>query len=267
MSPRKTCTLLASLCLLVPTLPGQATSPRDRLASAHAQYYNLTTAGVKTFHCDAAIDWKTMLSRFSGTDIADDNPTLKHLQTVHLGVTDDLKGAGALEWTTSATPPEGKEQAMQQIEEGLKISLGGFFQSWNAYMNGTMVPVPDSTITFVSSGDGFHLSGKSGDMNFDEDYDKNMLLTQVLIDGPALKVLTTPTYNTTSDGLVISSIHSQINQPPTAPQTEATFRVEYATVQTFQLPSRIVLDIKNTGVIDVGLSACQVTLADWAKKP
>ena len=54
---------------------------------------------------------------------------------------------------------------------------------------------------------------------------------------------------------------------PTAPQTEVDIRVEYAKMDSFQIPSRVVFDIKNVGVIEVGFSACQVTLANWAKRP
>jgi len=67
-------------------------------------------------------------------------------------------------------------------------------------------------------------------------------------------------------GLTVTSVDSKINQPPSAPQTEAIFRIEYANVDTFEIPSRIVLDIKNTGLIDLSLNACQVSVADWARK-
>jgi hypothetical protein len=43
--------------------------------------------------------------------------------------------------------------------------------------------------------------------------------------------------------------------------------MEYAKVGAFQIPSQVVFDIKNTGTIEVGFSACQVSVADWAKKP
>ena len=52
---------------------------RDRLSAAHAQYYTPTVSGLKSFQCDASIDWKAMLSRFSGADIPDDSPVLKLL--------------------------------------------------------------------------------------------------------------------------------------------------------------------------------------------
>lgn len=267
MRSKTGCFVAVSVCLLCTTAFSQEKSARDRLAAAHAQYYTPTTSGLKSFHCDATIDWQSMLTRMSGTEVPADNPALKFLQTVHLSVTDELKGTGSLEWTSTIDPPEGKGEAIQQIREGLQTSVSGFFQSWNAYMNGSMVPLPDSTVKVTTSGDGVHLSGATHDSTFDEDYDKNMLLTKVQVVSPTLKILATPAYITTADGLVVSLVKSQINQPPTAPETQAIFRIDYAKVDSFQIPSHVVFDIKNTGVIEIDFAGCKVTVADWARKP
>jgi len=261
-----------SLCLFTlvwlscVSLLAQDKNAQNRLAAAHAQYYTPTASGLKSFHCDASIDWKAMLSRFSGTEVADDNPALIFLQTVHLAINDNLRGNGELEWTSTAEPPAERKSSMQQIQDGLQTTISGFFQSWNAYMNGTMVPLPDSTFTVTNSGDGVHLSGTSKDKSFDEDYDKNMILTKVLITSPNLTVLAKPTYTSTEDGLLVSSVTSQIHQPPTAPEIEATFRIEYVKVDSYQIPSHVVFNIKNTGMIEFQLNACKVTATDWTKK-
>ena len=264
--PRKTRFLVALACLSCMSLSAQDKEARNRLAAAHAQYYTPTASGLKSFHCDASIDWKAMLSRFAGTDIPDDNPALKFLQTVHLAVNDDLHGTGELEWTSTVEPPNDRKAGMQQMQDGLQTMIAGFFQSWNAYMNGSMVPLPDHTVTITKSSDGVHLSGTSKDSTFDEDYDRNMLLTQALVVSPSLKVLAKPTYTGTPDGLILSSLTSLVHQPPTSPEVEATFRVEYAKVDSYQIPSHVVFDIKNTGMFEFGFSACKVTVADWAKK-
>ena len=268
MTRKIVCLLLSALvCSKCATGFAQDKESRDRLTAAHALYYTPTSSGLKSFHCDANIDWKSMLTRLSGVEISDDNASLKFLQTVHLSVSDDLKGAGKLEWTAAGDPPPGKEGAMKEIQEGLQTSVSGFFQSWNAYMNGGMVPLPDSSVVVSKSGDGVHLSSVPGDSKFDEDYDKNMLLTQVLVVTPTMKVLATPTYSNTPDGLLVSIVTSEVSQPPTASPAVAIFRIEYAKMSAFQIPSRVIFDIKNTGLIEISFNACQVSLADWAKKP
>lgn len=268
MIPNRTSVLVAALASLCFTsLPAQDKSATDRLSAAHGQYYTPTASGLKSFRCEAAIDWKAMLTRLTGSEIPDDNSALKYLQTIHLSVADDLKGQGSLSWTSSGIPPAGKEESFKQMQEGFQTTIAGFFQSWNAYMNGSMVPLPDRTVTVSRSAEGFHLSGTSTDMKIDEDFDKNMLLQQALVVTPNLKVLATPTYVSTPDGLLVSAITSRINQPPTAPDVEATIHVEYSKVESFQIPSHVVIDIKNVAAFDFAFTACQVSVADWAKKP
>jgi hypothetical protein len=95
-------------------------------------------------------------------------------------------------------------------------------------------------------------------MTVDEDFDQNLVLTQFSVESPALRVVAVPTFLSTPDGLVISSVVSKVNQPPTAPQLEVIFNVEYSTVDSLQIPSRVVNTIKNVGVFEIGLSGCQV---------
>jgi hypothetical protein len=264
--PHKSLCLVALTCLSCTSLLAQDKDARKRLIAAHAQYYTPTASGLKSFQCEASIDWKTMLTRASGIEIRDDNPALQFLQTVHLAVADDLHGRGSLDWSSPTEPPENKKATIKEIQDGLQTSVSGFFQSWNAYMNGSMVPLPDSTVNVTTSGDGVHLSGISKDTTFDEDYDKNTLLTQVQVVTPNLKVLAKPTYTSTGDGLLVSAVSSQVHQPPTAPEMDVTFRIEYAKVDSYQIPSHVVFDIKNTGLIEIGFKDCKVTVADWAKK-
>jgi hypothetical protein len=265
---RKTILLfLVIACVCGTSTPAQDSSARDKLIAAHGQYYTPTASGLQSFHCDVAIDWKAMLTRIRGNEIADDSPILKYLRAVHLGVTDQLKGQGSLEWSDTAAPPDGKEEAAKQLRIGLQTTLAGFFQTWNAYMNGTMVPLPDRSVDVTTTETGFHLHSTASDVKTDEDFDKNMLLIQVLVEAPEIKVASVPSYVKSVDGLVVSEVASKINQPPSAPPVEADFRVEYAKVGTFQIPSHVTVDVKNVGLFEFQFSACQVSVADWAQKP
>jgi hypothetical protein len=254
-------------CFCSTSVLAQDKAATDRLFSAHAQYYTPTASGLKSFHCEATIDWKAMLTRFSGAEIPEDNPMLKYLRTVHLSVVDQLNGKGSLEWADTGVPPEGKEAGMKQMRDGLQVMMGAFFQSWNAYTNGSMVPFPDKSVEVTTAGDGIHLHGTSTNTKLDEDFDKNMLLTQVVVDSPEMKVVAIPTYVRTDDGLVLSAVASQVNQPPSAPPTESIFHVDYSKVDSYQIPSHVVFDIKNVGVIEVGFNACQVSVADSGQTP
>lgn len=239
----------------------------DRLLAGRAQYYTPTASGLKSFHCEATIDWKGMLTRLGRTEIPDNDPVLKYLQTVHLSVADQLNGKGSMDWTETGVPPKGTEQNVKRFHDGLQTDMAGFFQDWNAYMNGSMVPIPKSWVTVAIKGAGVHLSGTSAGTSIDEDFDQNMLLTQLRVVSPEMRLFAIPSYVDTADGLVISAVTYKINRPPSAPQEETTVRIKYAKVDSFQIPLNVVLDIKNIGVIEVGFNACQVSVADVAPKP
>jgi hypothetical protein len=245
----------------------QEKAAADRLLDGRAQYYTPTASGLKSFQCEATLDWKGMLSRIGGKDIPDDNPILKYLNVVHLSISDQVKGAGLLEWADTEVPPPGKEQNARQMRDGLETTIDGFFQTWNGYINGSMVPPPDKTLTVTKAGAGLHVSGNAGETTFDEDYDENMLLTRALVVNPTMRVVATPTFVRSTDGLLLSAVTSLINQPPSAPQTEVTFRIDYMKVDSFQLPSHLLIDVKNVAMMEFSFSACKAQVEDFGPKP
>lgn len=225
--------------------------------AARALYYTPTVRGLKSFRCTVDFDWKDFLSRYSGTDVKDDNPMLQYLRTVRLNVSDDLNGDGHLDWTASGTLPAGKEDSIGKMKEGMQQMMVGFFSSWNAYMNGNMVPLPDSTTTITEDTDGFKLhAAAAGGTEVTELFDKNLLLTEAHVVQPTSDVFAYPTYDDTPDGRLVSSIRTVYRQPPTAPPAELNIRVSYAPVQNFRLPETLSYELKNVGAFTFKFSAC-----------
>jgi hypothetical protein len=189
---------------------------------------------------------------------------LQYLRTVKLTVTDELNGEGHLEWTASGTPPTGKEDSLAKMKEGMQQMMVGFFSSWNAYMNGNMVPLPDSTTTITESADGFNLHASSAGTEVTEIFDKNLLLTEAHVVQASSDVHAYPTYDDTPDGRVVSLIRTVYRQPPTAPPAELSIRVSYAPVQSFRLPAQLNYELKNVGAFEFKFSACSVQTASKA---
>lgn len=226
--------------------------------SARALYYTPTVQGLKSFSCTVDFDWKEFLSRYSGGDVKDDNPLLQYLRSIHLSVSDNLTADGKLDWTTSATAPAGKEDSIAKMKDGMEQMMVGFFSSWNAYMNGNMVPLPDSTTTVTENGDGFRLHATGEGTEVTELFDKNLLLTEAHVVQPTSDVFAYPTYDDTPDGRVVSAIRTVYRQPPTAPPAELNIRVSYTPVQNFRIPEKLNYELKNVGSFDFKFSACSV---------
>jgi hypothetical protein len=206
-----------------------------------------------------------MLNRYSGTTVPDDNPLLVYFRSVHLAISDELKGNGQLEWTTSAAAPAGQEDSAARVKEGMQQMMNGFFSSWNAYMNGNMVPSPDSSTTVTEAPDGLHMHASATNADVTELFDKNMLLTQAHVVQPTSDVYAYPTYIDTPDGRIVTAIRTVYRQPPTAPPAELTLSIAYAPVEKFRLPESLHYELKNIGAFAFKFSACSVQTA--AKAP
>jgi hypothetical protein len=260
--------LLASLPVLTAAAPAQQTSTGQmlnapaRLLAARKLYYTPTAQGLRSFHCNATVDWKAMLTRFSGSAVPDNNPFLVYLQGVRMEVSDTLDGDGKLTWTDTSTAPADLKASRDQMHDGLLQMISGFYQSWNQFVNGGMVPAPDTTTTETNNDDGgLHMHGKDATTVFDEDFDKNMLLLSAHVVMSNLDNTAYPTYEASTDGLRVNRVRNVLHQPPTGPAQEVSMAVTYAPVGGFQLPSTLAVTLVGTGEFDFAFNGCTVTTA------
>jgi hypothetical protein len=266
---QRACSTLTLACLsLLPLSPAaqpQQNQAADRINLARGTYYTPTANGLDSFHCTASMDWKDSVTRFAGKDAQANSAFLAYVDTVHLSVSDNLHAAGSLQWTSATTPPEAIQPNVEQVRNGLQRMFTGFFETWNPYMNGEMVPSPDAATTITQVGDTLKLHQQSGPMAIDEFLDKNLLLTRIHVSGSEMEVVAFPTYIDTPDGRVVSSVRSTIRQPPTAPPVEITMAATYTRVQGFRLPSKVTFEVQNVGTFVLNLSECTVNAS--AKSP
>jgi hypothetical protein len=230
-----------SLCVL-PALAQKNDAP-TRLINARPLYYTPTTAGLKSFQCSVAFDWKGFLTAFSKSPIPDDNPVLVYLKSTKLSVSDNLNGKGQLIWVDTTTPPDSFAAGGAKMEGGMQQMFDAYFEAWNAYMNGSMIPVPDKTVAVTPDGDGVELRG--------------LTPNETHVANATIDELDHPVFADTPDGRIVTSIHSLSHQPPSAPAAELDIATSYAKVGKFQLPASVTFTLKNVGVFLFTLSACQ----------
>ena len=255
-------TLLAFVALALPAVAAPAQhplSPADRLLAARKLYYTPTAQGLKSFRCNATVDWKAILPRLSGGPVADDNPVLVYLKSVRFTVSDNLNGEGSLTWTDTTTPPANLQKNRDKMRNGLMQIISGFYQSWNQFVNGGMVPAPDSSTTETATVDGgVHVHGGNATSVFDSEFDRNMLLLSAHVVDKDLDSTAYPTYEASTDGLRVSRVRHVLHQPPTAPAEEVTMAVTYMQVGSFQLPATLAATLTGTGELDWSFNSCQI---------
>lgn len=267
--PKSCCRILAIASLFLFTLASSAQQNKaaERLSTARALYYTPTTAGLKSFSCKVSMDWKAFLDSFSPTPIPEDNPVLIYLNSTQLSVQDDLHAKGSFIWKDTSTPPEKFAAGSAQMRDGMEQMFSAYFQAFNAYMNGSMVPIPDKTVAVTPSGDGVELHGLEPNRTLVEKYDKDMLLTEVHVVDANSDELDTPTFASTPDGLLLTKLHMIVKQPATAPPATMDITTGYTTVGTYQIPSSITFDAKNVGSFNFKLTACQTNTSAATSQP
>jgi len=164
--------------------------------------------------------------------------------------------------------PANLQSSSEQIRNGMVQMIRGFYQSWNQFVNGGMVPVPDSSTTVTAKADGgVHMHGTNKTTVFDEDFDKNMLLisAHVTITDPdpskSLDNTVYPTYEASTDGLRVNRVHNVLHQPPTAPAQDVSMAVTYMPVVAYQLPATLAVTLAGTGEFDFTFSNCSINPA------
>jgi hypothetical protein len=245
------------VCAIVPAT-AQKLSPEDRFAQARAMYY--IPSGLASLHCDISIDWKYMLLHFGGRQVADDDPYLHYLNSARLSVTDDLTGETTLSWANIGSPPTGAEDSATKMRTGIEEIVRGFFQPWNAYMNGAMVPPFDNTVTVTKAGSGFRIHEITTGGTLDEKYDSNLLLTEAHVISKYTNAMAYPKFANTANGRVVSVIRTTY-QTPAAPLTDITMTIAYVPVDSFQIPSTLKANYQKAGDIRLDFSSCTVNTA------
>lgn len=243
----RSATRTALLMMVVPALASAATlfgqtapspSAADALARARSLYYTPVNQGLRSLHCEVHFAWKDFMQKAANQQIPDTDPRLKYLQSVALSVDDDLQGSGELHWQAPAPPPDGTEDSVGKIRDGMRQMWAGFFQSWNSFMTGDLITVdPQSKVERTASG--FHVATRESGGLAEEQFDPNLVLTSVHISTSTLESTIHPTFAPGPQGLLVTAIRSSYQQPPSAPPTEVTMGLRYSAVNNFQLPSEL----------------------------
>src|SRR5579875_1604184 len=246
--------LLCAAALQAQTRPSP--SAEVEFSKARSLYYTPVDAGLRGFHCEVTFDWKAFLQKASNQPVADTDERLAYLRTIQLSVDDTLRGTGELHWQAPSPAPEGAEDSVGKIRDGIQGLWAGFFQSWNGFITGDMM-TEDAKATFEHTPAGFHLSARNGPGLAEEQYDNKLLLQTVHVTTPNLDSLQTPTFSPSARGLLITGLKTTYRQPPSSPPTDVAMQISYAPVGAFELPSELQITVGPAG-FDFRLANCTV---------
>ena len=244
--------------LLASVAVSQDTTPAQDFEKVPPTYYSLTANGLKSFRCDVGFDWAAFLRQSKHSPVTAESPLSKYLKTVHLSIVDDLRGQGKMLWQTSATPSAEDADYVQMLQAAIPGSWGGFFQSWNAYMNGSMISTAGGQMQVERTNTGFYLKAQTDQILVEKEFAKD-LLTAIHVKTANMDIRVYPTYADTPQGRVIQAFHSTSVATAASPTSDSLISIKYGNVDGFYLPSNVHIVANKTVSWDFQVTNCQVS--------
>ncbi len=221
-------------------------------------YYTPIDRGLQGFSCDVSFNWKQFIETANHAPVPDGDERLAYLRSIKLTVTDELNGAGQLQWAAPTTAPDASEQSIAQIRSGMQAMWSGFFQSWNGFNTGDLVSLNDRQTTVERTGSGYHVFTAQSGKIAEETYNKQFVLLSLHVSTPTLDSNLTPIFLDTAQGRIVTNLNSVVKQPPSAPGSTIDTTVHYAPVNGFQLPLEVAIDVAGAANFDFTLTNCTV---------
>jgi len=217
------------------------------LRKAETSYYVLQSLGLKSFNCTVVPDWPKFIS---------DSGQLALVSPVRYSAVIDQQGASTV--TAYRTDDAATDPSVNQIVDGVKQTVEGFFQTWNnMVLSGIFSAASDPNLAYSTDMTGYHLKGTDGGTSVELTLTRDALLTVMKVVTPDSTVVMQPKYTKTPNGLLLTSANSVVNN---GAQT-VDFQIDYQLIEGLELPSKVAYQVKlpaQTVAIEINLSDYQI---------
>jgi hypothetical protein len=251
----------------VPTVASSAPGADDAwLKKAGSLYYSTAKAGLSGFDCVVHPDWRTLFASASaGSQVAEDDARILLLQSVKINLHAQLQGGSTLEWTpdasTSQPLDEDSTTLLKKMHEVTEQTLEGFLQFWTPFVDGSVVPASADGLTITHTGSVNTIHAQDSDTALTETFSNDMMLEHFDVDMNGISIKFQPAYKPTGQGLLVKSFQAHV-QPAGVPPEQAQemhVDIEYQTLEGFPIPSRLNMEMTNTGNFNFVLDGCTVS--------
>jgi len=242
-------TLVFLICLALAYAPSGAlvqTRPQQEILRAASHiYYNLPNEGLVEVQCSAVPDWRAILAAEMHAEVAPDHPALKTFSQIHFWLSLDQQGSPKLTHKLDfpITDPQAQEGINQTIS-GTEQVLSGFSQSVAPFLFTSMLPKPEDKYSYEARGTQHLLSFKEEGSDVVLTLQQDLTVAEAKVVSPQINVTMRPLFSKTPKGFLVTQIESDYRLPNDATATNIVMKIEYATVQGLQLPSKLTVDTR-----------------------
>jgi hypothetical protein len=247
--------------------PGAGPGSDDAwLRKAGSLYYSTAKAGLGGFDCTVHPDWRTLFaSANAGSAINADDARILLLESVKISLHADLQGRSSLKWTPDANSAQPLDQdssaLLSKMHDVTEQTLEGFLQFWTPFVDGSVVPASAAGLTITHTGSLNTIHAEESDTALTETFTNDMLLEHFDVNANGISIKFQPAYKPTVQGLLVKSFQAYVQptggQPDQAQQMHVD--IEYQTLEGFPIPSRLNMEMTNTGKFNFVLDDCTVS--------
>jgi len=259
--PRGCLLLISSLLLCLAPCVAQS-APPDKgvfIQEMRMLYYTPTTAGLRSFSCDARLDWHGILERASaGKTIPADAPAVVYLNKVKISFTATMDGKSNIDWTQPTGEFPGEVSSYNQMKGGVQQMLQGFFQFWAPNINGTLLPGPKDDFRLVAENGGYRIYVSDAENSVEEVVDHDRVFKELHVKTPSMAGDFALTFSPSPEGLKITGADGNVSQNGGAP-AHIRFGLDYQPVGGFQVPRNVSMEVVNVGRFDYIFENCKTS--------
>jgi hypothetical protein len=234
------------------------------LATTGKLYYSTTRAGLSGFDCAVHPDWRALfMTSRPGTTVADDDPHVVLLKSVKINLHAHMKGGSTLDWSQDPSPDKPLDQAstemLDKMHQATEQTIEGFMQFWTPFMDGSVLPDSSDGLTITHTGTMHTIHVEQGDMALTEIFSNDLRLEHFNVDMKTVSIKFQPAYQPTDQGLLVKSFDAHVQPAGAADQSQDMHvEIEYQTLEGFPIPSKLNMEIVNSGTFSFVLDGCTV---------
>jgi len=234
--------------------PATAPDKKEIISKARESYYVLQQAGLKTFHCNAEPNWQKFFSdNFKGQA---DEQKIKAISEIQFSVAFDEHGAAELR--PFRTSGQEIDKQFDQLTDGIKQMLSGFFQMWSPIVFTNPLEGDSEQASVEQHGEGYRVFTKTADAQVEIELDKNYAITSMSVSTSFMNVAMIPSFQKSAKGLLMTGLQADINKG----QQQIALDIDYQDVHGFSLPAKAAFRVtlgKQPVTLEVGFTKYETT--------
>jgi hypothetical protein len=251
---RKAALLIALLALSSSALAQSPDSDDALLTKARHLYDAPFTRNLVSFDCAVQFDWKNHFQVAIGSVPPAAVPIIDQLQTIPHRVFVDRSGA-----TVSAIPKAPDLSAIphsSELEQALNSIVTGGINAWIPFATNVILPIKPTKFAFQRSDVGYKVTMNGNGVNATLLLDSDLRLESVESQLPQQMQFDTR-FADGPNGYLLGSV-TTIMPTGAGSSSASKFDYKFQTLQSFQLPSEVIVTPANSEVWHFSLTDCKI---------